>query len=79
MTDHRLPEDLRELARRVIWFESPSKAVADRVRFLAYLMTYGTAEDIAVARKYFGERISSTRSSGRRPGSSTSGPRPIGT
>lgn len=45
--------DLPDLARRIVWFEAPDKALADPVRFLAYLMTYGTAEDIAVARRHF--------------------------
>jgi hypothetical protein len=44
--------DLLAVARRVIWFEPPEQALADPVRFLAYLMTYGTASDIAVAKRY---------------------------
>jgi len=47
--------ELVELARRIIWFESPAQALADPVRFLAYLMTYCTVEDLAVARRYFSE------------------------
>ena len=46
--------DLLEVAPRVIWFEPPERALADPVRFLAYLMTYGTAEDIAVVQRYLG-------------------------
>ena len=55
MTPPRETEELSGLARRIIWFEPPSRALADPVRFLAYLMTYGTAEDIGVARRYFSE------------------------
>jgi hypothetical protein len=44
--------ELLDVARSVIWFEPPGKALADPVRFLACLMTYGTAEDIAVVRRY---------------------------
>ena len=44
--------ELIELAPSVIWFEAPERALADPVRFLAYLMTYGTAEEIAVVRRY---------------------------
>lgn len=44
---------LRRLARRVIWFEPPGKALADPVRFLCYLMAYPTPEDLAVAGKAF--------------------------
>jgi hypothetical protein len=40
------------VARRVIWFEPPERALADPVRFLAYLMNYGTAADVAVVRRY---------------------------
>ena len=43
---------LLHLAPRVIWFEPPEKALADPVRFLAYVMTYGTAKDIAVIKRY---------------------------
>jgi hypothetical protein len=44
--------DLLAVARRVIWFEPPEKALADPIRFLGYLMTYGTVADVAVARRY---------------------------
>jgi hypothetical protein len=47
-----LSPDVLAVARRVIWFESPEQAVADPIRFLAYLMTYGTMEDVAVVRRY---------------------------
>jgi hypothetical protein len=53
MSVQRPPTELLELARRIVWFEPPEDALADSVRFLAYLMTYGTAEDIAVARRHF--------------------------
>ena len=44
--------DLLSVAPRVVWFEPPEKALANPVRFLAYLMTYGTLSDIAVVRRY---------------------------
>lgn len=44
--------DLLAVAARVIWFEPPEQALADPIRFLAYLMTYGTLEDIAVLQRY---------------------------
>lgn len=46
--------DLLNLAPRVIWFEPPEKALADPVRFLAYLMTYGTIDEIAIVQRYVG-------------------------
>jgi hypothetical protein len=44
--------DLLDLAPRVIWFEPPERALAEPMRFLAYVMTYGTAQDIAIVRRY---------------------------
>jgi hypothetical protein len=44
--------DLLDLAPRVIWFEPAEQALADPVRFLTYVMTYATAEEIAVVRRY---------------------------
>ncbi|MBK5961093.1 hypothetical protein CCR97_23225 [Rhodoplanes elegans] len=47
--------DLLAVAPRVIWFEPPETALADPVRFLAYVMTYGTAEDVAIVRRHVGD------------------------
>jgi hypothetical protein len=47
------PQDLCAVAERVMWFESAEEALQYPKRFLAYLMTYGTLEEILVARKYF--------------------------
>jgi hypothetical protein len=49
-----LPHDaeLLTVAKHVIWFEPPERALADPARFLTYLMTYGTAEEIEVVRRY---------------------------
>ncbi|MGC1776552.1 MAG: hypothetical protein WBB34_01305 [Xanthobacteraceae bacterium] len=44
--------DLLSLAPRIIWFESAERALSDPVRFLAYVMTYGTLAEIAVIRRY---------------------------
>jgi hypothetical protein len=44
--------DLLTVAPRVVWFEPPEQALADPIRFLAYLMTYGTLEDIALVRRH---------------------------
>jgi len=44
--------DLLNVAEHVVWFEPPEQALADPIRFLAYLMTYGTLEEIAVVRRY---------------------------
>jgi hypothetical protein len=49
-----LAPDILAVAPNVMWFESPAKALSDPIRFMAYLMTYGTAQDIAVVRRYAG-------------------------
>src|SRR5204863_10099217 len=40
-----------EIARRVIWFEPPEKALRDPVQFMAYAMTYAVHEDMRVIRQ----------------------------
>jgi hypothetical protein len=44
--------DLLRLAPHVLWFESAEQALADPIRFLTYVMTYATSEEIAVVRRY---------------------------
>ncbi|HUI94420.1 MAG TPA: hypothetical protein VLX44_01580 [Xanthobacteraceae bacterium] len=44
--------DLLRVAPQVMWFEPPERALAEPVRFLAYVMTYATAEEIEVVRRY---------------------------
>ena len=50
-----LAAEMRVVARRVIWFEQPEDAMLYPERFLAYLMTRGTLEEILIARKYFSD------------------------
>ena len=45
-------QDLLNIAPRIIWFEPAKAALADPIRFLAYLMTYGTVEEIKVVKRY---------------------------
>ena len=45
-------DELTKVASRVIWFESPAKALSDPVRFLTYAMTYGTHADMNIVRQY---------------------------
>jgi hypothetical protein len=42
--------ELRAVAERVVWFKTPDETLADPLHFLAHVMTYGTPEDVAVAR-----------------------------
>ena len=44
--------DMLTVASRVVWFEPPEKVLANPIRFLAYLMSYGTLEEIAVVQRY---------------------------
>ena len=44
--------ELAELARRTLWFRPPPQALADPVHFIAYVLTYGTHEDVKVLRRY---------------------------
>jgi len=44
--------DLLDVAPRVVWFEPAERALADPVRFLTYVMTYATPEELAVVRRY---------------------------
>ncbi len=50
----RTPE-IDALAQRMIWFESPDKALADPIRFMAYVMAHATPEDLTVVRRYLSE------------------------
>ncbi len=45
--------ELDAVASRVVWFESPDEALRYPRRFLAYLMTLGTVDEILITKKYF--------------------------
>ena len=46
-------EDLRRVAKRVVWFKPPEETLNETKLFLAHVMTYGTLEDIVTAMKYY--------------------------
>jgi hypothetical protein len=48
-------EDLRRVAKRVVWFKQPEETLSETRLFLAHVMTYGTLEDIVTAMKYYSE------------------------
>ena len=48
-------DDLLEVARRVIWFDSPETALANWKFFLAHVMTYGTLDEVRTVKKYFSD------------------------
>ena len=47
----QLTPDLKRATRRCIWFEPPEQAVQDIPRLAAYILTYGTPEDIFTLRE----------------------------
>jgi hypothetical protein len=47
-----LNEETAAVATQIIWFEPPSEALADPVRFMAYAMTYAMHERMRVLRRY---------------------------
>ena len=48
-------EDLKRVAKRVVWFKAPEETLGDPKLFLAHLMTYGTLDDIATGMKYYAD------------------------
>ncbi len=50
-----LTPEMREVSRRVLWFETPEQAIADPIRFVSYAMTYGAHEDMKVLRRYLSD------------------------
>ena len=49
-------DELCAVAQRVMWFESAGETLRYPKRFLAYLMTFGTLEEILTAKKYFSDK-----------------------
>jgi len=47
-----ITSETEAVARRVIWFEEPVRALSDPIRFMAYAMTYATHEDMKIIRRY---------------------------
>ena len=50
----RTPELLR-VAKHMVWFKPPEETLRDPVLFLNHVMTWGTVDDIRVARSCFDE------------------------
>jgi hypothetical protein len=46
--------ELCAVAERTVWFKPAELALADPYEFLAYLLTYGTSEDVALVRRLIG-------------------------
>ena len=71
------PELLR-VARRVIWFEEPERALADPIQFLAHVMVFGTIEDLKALRGIVGKDEYREVLERAPPGISMHAPGPIG-
>lgn len=54
MIEIPLTPALKNVARRLIWFKEPNKALQDPYTFLAHVMTYGTVEDVLVVKRTLG-------------------------
>jgi hypothetical protein len=46
------PAELLRVARKVVWFDAPERTLADIPTFLAHLMVYGSAADVATVEVY---------------------------
>lgn len=46
---------LTAIARRIVWFESPEKAVSDPARFFAYSMAHATHGDMKALRQHLSD------------------------
>lgn len=51
----RYSEKLRQIARRVCWWQTPDEALAYMPGFLAQVMTYGTWNDVQHVRTELGD------------------------
>jgi hypothetical protein len=49
------PEELLRVAKKVVWYDLPERTLGDLKTFLAHLMVYGSAEDLAIAERYVPE------------------------
>ena len=47
-----LNPETEALARRIVWFDRPADALADPIRFMAYVMAHATPDDLTVVRRY---------------------------
>jgi hypothetical protein len=46
------PAELLEVARKVVWHDSPEETLSNLMTFLPHLMVYGSSEDLAIAERY---------------------------
>lgn len=46
------PDELMQIARKVVWYDAPERTLGDLNTFLAHLMVYGSPREIAVVEQY---------------------------
>lgn len=44
--------DLETVALRCVWFQEPAETLSDPVHFIAYVLTFGTHDDVKVLRRH---------------------------
>jgi len=47
--------ELRAVAKRAVWFQSPDETLQDAVRLVAYVLTYGTHADVSTLRRHLSD------------------------
>lgn len=53
ITPPRPAMTLRDVARRVVWFDPPEQTLANPQLFLAHVMVYGTLEEVLVVKRHY--------------------------
>ena len=48
-------EELLRVAKKVVWYDRPEQTLEDLKTFLAHLMVYGSAADLAIVERYVPE------------------------
>jgi hypothetical protein len=48
-------DDLRNVAKRVVWFKPAEETLREPTLFLAHVMTYGTLADIVTTMKFYSD------------------------
>ena len=44
--------EMKEIAKRIVWFETPEESLEDPVRFMAYAMRYASYADMKAVRQH---------------------------
>jgi hypothetical protein len=47
--------ELRDVARRVVWFKEPDDALEDREHFIAHVLAHGALSDVQKTRRFYGD------------------------